>query len=160
MGNIIDWYQGRSQREQRLILLMLAIALPLLTWLLIVRPLQIAYDDALQAHLEAVDRNGRVHWLVEQSERGPIATPASAGTDLTLVVAELASRQGLQLAANDPSGQNRVRINVAAGSPIAMQGFLADLEMEGVAIDSLRMAPTADGGGGATLSAELSRTVK
>ena len=66
-----EWYVSRSERERRLILIMLAIAVPLLAWLIVVLPLSQARESALERHVEAIDRNGRVRALADP-DRGRV----------------------------------------------------------------------------------------
>ena len=147
-----EWYLTRSERERRLILLMLAIAVPLLAWLLVVRPLERSYERALDEHLAAVDRNGRVRALA--------AAPRTAGPgvaiegDLGLIVAESAAQAGLS-ADSSASGPDAVTVTIAsARAPAAVQ-WLRDFELRGLRVEDLRMTPGADGT--VSLSARLAR---
>lgn len=149
------WYGGRSTREQRLILLMLVIALPLLAWLLVVQPLGRAYDAALDRHLQSVDRNGRVRALAEGARTGVTAAAAAPAQDLGMLVTESAGRAGLAVAANESSGAGLADVTIAqAPAAVAMQ-WLRELETGGVSIEELRMAPA--GQGLVSVSARLER---
>ncbi len=151
-----EWVGTRSLREQRLLLLMAAIALPLLLWLLVVRPVAAAYDAALERHLEAVDRNGRVRALA--AAEGRTVSGASSTADLALVIAERAAQSGLTLDSNSASGPNDVSIVISEGQTIATTQWLAQLEREGFQVADLRMTPTA--GGNVAVTARLVRTVR
>lgn len=140
------WYQSRSARERRLILLMTAIALPLLAWLLVVMPLSNAYESALDRHLEAVDRNGRVRALADPSRIArPVVAPAAGGAELALVVAEAATQSGLTLDSNSAAGPDAVTITIAQARPTAAVQWLRDFELRGIRVEDLRMSPAADG---------------
>lgn len=153
---IRERFLARPQRERRLILLMLAIAIPVFAWLLVVQPLDRAYDNALHRHLEAIDRNGRVRSLTElgRTRTGPVA--ATAGAELGLVVAESASRAGLVLDSNSASGVNSVSIAIASAQPTAAMLWLRDFELQGIKVEDLRMAPA--GEGAVSLTAQLVRS--
>lgn len=152
---IRKYYGARTQREQRLILLMLGIAVPLLITLLIVIPLSNAYDRALDEHLEAVDRNGRVRQLAKLAKNRPASAPAAGGADLSLIVAESASRAGLTLDSNSAAGGNAVAVTIgAAPAPLAVQ-WLREFETRGVVIEDLRLTPAANGN--VSVSARLAR---
>ncbi len=140
-----DWYGSRSQREQRMLLLMTAIALPLLIWFLIVRPLSNAYDSALDRHLAAVDLNGRVRALAAGKIGRPIVNVGAPNSDIALIIAERAAQSGLVLDTNTAAGPNDVSISIAAAPTIAATQWLAQLERDGFAINDLRMTPTPDG---------------
>ncbi|HUE78649.1 MAG TPA: type II secretion system protein GspM [Sphingomicrobium sp.] len=143
---IREWYGSRSARERRLILLMVALAVPLLAWLLVVLPLSTAYESALDRHLQAVDRNGRVRALADpQRSARPAAAPVVGGPDLSLVVAEAAAQAGLTLDGNSAAGADAVTITIAQARPTAAVQWLRDFELRGIAVDDLRMTPGADG---------------
>ncbi len=143
---IRQWYVSRSLRERRLILIMLGIALPLLVWLLVVLPLSRAYDEALERHLEAVDRNGRVRALAEPNREERPAVPVLAGgPDLSLIIAESATQAGLTLDSNTAAGPDAVSISIAQARPTAAVQWLRDFELRGIRVEDLRMAPGADG---------------
>lgn len=143
---IRQWYESRSARERRLILVMLAVAVPLLAWLLVVAPLGNAYDSALERHLEAVDRNGRVRSLADPSRASrPAVVPAPGGADLALVVAEAAAQSGLTIDSASPAGADSVTIAIAQARPTAAVQWLRDFELRGIRVEDLRMAPAADG---------------
>jgi general secretion pathway protein M len=151
---VTEWYAARSLREQRLLAAMLVIALPLFLWLLVIVPLNRAYDSALERHLAAVDRSGRVRALAEvgNASRAGAAVP---GGDITLVVAERAARAGLTLASNSAAGAGQVQISVASAKATAITGWLAGLERDGLTLDDVRIAPTGDGN--VSLSARVGR---
>jgi general secretion pathway protein M len=140
-----EWYVTRSEREQRLILLMLAIALPLLAWLLVVRPLETSYDRALDAHLAAVDRNGRVRALAATPRDAGVRSGGVAEGDLGLIVAEAATQAGFALDSSAAAGPDAVTVTIAsARAPAAVQ-WLRDFELRGIRVEDLRMNPAADG---------------
>ena len=137
------WYLSRSARERRLLLLMLAIALPLLVWLLVVRPLDRAYEAALQDHLDAVDRNGRVRALARLAEQQPQGKAnAALGPDLVVVVAESAAQAGIPLDRNEAGGPNEVTVSAASAPLRSVVPWLQSLEARGLGVAELRVVPT------------------
>jgi general secretion pathway protein M len=141
-----QWYVARSSRERRLILLMLAIAVPLLAWLLVVMPLGKAYDEALDRHLEAVDRNGRVRALAEARDSPrPQAAAVAGGPELPLVIAEAATQAGLTVDSNSVAGPDDMTVSIAQARPAAAVQWLRDFELRGIRVEDLRMTPSADG---------------
>ncbi|MBA2466976.1 MAG: type II secretion system protein M, partial [Sphingomonas sp.] len=141
-----EWYVARSVRERWLIMLMIGIAAPLLAWLLVVVPLDNAYDTALQRHLEAIDRNGRIRALAdpERSVRSTLA-PVATGPDLQLVIAESAAQAGLTLDSNAAIGPDAVTVTIAQARATAAVQWLRDFETRGIRVEDLRMTPGADG---------------
>ena len=150
-----DWYLSRTQREQRLILLMLAIALPMLAWLLVVRPLDAAYDDAVQDHLEAVSRHGRVLALADAAKSAPARRTRASNADLQLVVTESASQAGIALQGTNPGGPNVIDVSVAGGRAPALAQWLAQFEAQGISVQQMTMTPLPDGT--VNMSARLAR---
>lgn len=154
MTSISGWFQARSEREQRLILVMLAVALPVLLWLLVWRPVELALDGAQERHAEAVQRNGRVKAAAAalKQARQPRETPAG---DLAAYVGEAAGRAGLSLSSAEAQGPERAAVTIASGDTRAMIGWLRTLEQQGLVVRDLRLTPAGDGS--AALTAVLSR---
>jgi general secretion pathway protein M len=153
--SVRDWFVGRTTREQQLILLMLAIALPVLAWLLVVRPLSAVYDDALEDHLAAIDRHGRVMALAEAAKSTPARRVAANKADLQLVVTEAARQAGIVLQGAAPSGPNAVDVTIAGSRATALGQWLAQFEAQGIAIQQMTMTPLPDGT--VNMSARLAR---
>lgn len=152
-----EWYVARSARERLLILLMLAIAAPLLAWLLVVQPLGRVYQEALDRHLEAVDRNGRVRALADAAGSAVRAPPASAARqELGLVVADAAARAGIALDSNSPAGPGTVSVAIGQAPPGAVMQWLREFEQSGIRIEELRIAPS--GERTVSVSARLARS--
>jgi general secretion pathway protein M len=151
-----QWFAGRSPRERWMIILMQAIAVPVLAWLLIVRPLNSAYDSTLERHLQAVDRNGRVRMLAELARKQPAAARVAAPiADVGLVVAESASLSGLSLDGNNPAGPNSVSVSASQAAPSQALQWLRDLEARGLAVQEWRMTPA--GTGTVSLTARIAK---
>lgn len=152
---IREWYGARTKREQLLVMLMAAIALPLLAWLLIVMPLGKAQDEALEKHLQAVDRNGRVAALAEAIKAQPARSGVARNVDLQLVVTEAAGLAGVTLAEAAPAGPDAVTVSIDNSTAAAAGEWVRSLEARGLVVEELRMTPTAEGG--VNVSARLAR---
>lgn len=155
MSSLVLWYRGRSEREQRLLLLMLAVAIPLLLWLLVWRPVTGALDTAWDRHRDAVERHGRVLAAVEamKGARQPVAAPIAG--EIAALAGESAGRSGLTLSSAAAQGPDRASVSIAAGEPRAMLAWLRGLEAQGIAVEDLRMTPAPDGS--VALTAVLAR---
>jgi len=154
--SIREWFAGRSPRERWMVILMLAIVVPVVAWLLVVRPLNSAYDAALERHLQAVDRNGRVRMLAELARKQPGRARAAAPVaDLGLVVAEAAGQSGLTLDGNNPIGPNSVSVSVGQASASQALQWLRDLEARGLVVLEWRMTPA--GAGSVSLTARIAK---
>lgn len=147
------WYRARSRREQRLLQLMAAIVIPLLVWLLLVRPLGNAYDEALRRHLQAVDRNGRVKALAARASGGAANAPAAV-PDLVLFLSDSARQHGIAAEGRAASAPGSAVISIASsGAPTALE-WLRGLEADGYRVSDVRIAPT--GGGAVAVTATVS----
>ena len=150
-----EWYSARTGREQKLILLMTAIALPVLGWLFVL-PFANAYDDAFKRHLEAVDRHGRILSLADAVTDAPAGRSADSGADLQVVVSDAASQAGITLQSANAMGPDAFEIAITGTSaPIVTQWF-RDLESRGIFVQELRMNPQPDGS--LSVSARLARS--
>ena len=138
------WFSSRSLREQRLLIAMTVIASLLLLWLVVVRPLNLAYAAALERHLAAIDRNGQVKAMAEANTGRAAPTANVGGADITLVLAERAAQSGLVLASNNATGPNDASISIATASAIAASQWLARLEQDGFEVRDVAMTPAAD----------------
>lgn len=148
---LTDWYRARSLRERRLLMLMAAIAVPLLVWLLLVVPLERAYDNALQRHLQAVDRNARVKALAASGAAGT-ARQRSAVPDVQLFLTDSALQRGLTAVAQAGEAPGTASVTIAsAPAPVALE-WLRELEQQGFRISDLRIAPAGNGAVAVTAS--------
>lgn len=139
-----DWLTARSLREQRLLIAMTVLAVMLLAWLVVVRPLNLAYSAALERHIAAVDRNGRVKAMAD-ADKGRAAPAGNVGgADLTLVLAERAAQSGLILASNNAAGPDEASVSIAAASAIVASQWLARLEEDGFEVRDVTMTPTGE----------------
>ena len=139
-----DWYGARSQREQRMLLAMAAIGLPLLLWLALIVPLDRAYDRALERQLDAVDRHSRILGLAKRAKGSPAIRPAQVA-DLGLFLADNARQAGLTaLSSAAPQPGSSIVTIAAANAPAALE-WLRALEAQGYAISDMRIAPAANG---------------
>lgn len=149
MTGLRAWFAGRSSRERRLLLVMLALAVVTLLWAGIVIPVRDALSSARERHAGAVDRLGttisRVDLLRDVGRR-----PALAGDLVALVRAE-ADQAGFALATIDAEGTDRVRATVQSARPGALAGWLARLEARGVLVDSATLTDHGDRTVGAVL---------
>lgn len=150
MSPIVAWYTGRSQREKRLILVMLALLVVTILWAGIIRPVQDGLDSTRDRHARAVVRLGEVRAqvaAVKAIQRGRARTPEGPLAD---AIRARADEAGFALASLEPDG-DRVRIGIAQAKPGALLGWIAGLEGDGLLVD----ASTVNGNGDGTVSATL-----
>jgi general secretion pathway protein M len=148
------WFLARTPRERWLILLMLAIALVVLSWLLVARPLVAGLEAARTRHAAAVQRHGAILAQLAQLENAPRVSVEAASAPLALRIADSATRAGVRLGGSEPRGASSVVVSIAAGPPTTALAWLRQLEAQGISVRELTISPA--GQGSVTISATLS----
>jgi len=148
LAPVTDWFMARSLRERWLLALMLAIAVPLLCFLLIYRPLTAAIERAEQRHAAAVTNHGLVLSRLAQLDR--VQRPAAraipqSSAPLSLRVTEAAALAGVSLSANEPRGTASALITLAPAAPTAALRWLRQLEEQGIIVRELTITPQPGG---------------
>ena len=142
------WWAERSQRERRLILVMLALAVIVLGWLMVVRPLSDALDTAKTRHAAAVVALGEARARVPQSA-GPRVMPPTLPVDSLIArTANEAGFPGARVAGQGPTGASVV---VDAARPQALFAWVLRLEQSGLVVERLRARANSD----RTIAAEI-----
>lgn len=146
------WIDARSRREQLLLLLMAAIAVPILAWLLLIRPIAGAYDRALVDHLKAIDLHGRV---LAMTSSAPAPGRGTSNGDLQLLIPQSAVAAGLTLQRAETAGPDAIDVTAAGAQATVVGQWLQRLEAEGIRVEQFSMTQVP--GGTTTMSARLVR---
>ncbi|WP_303718655.1 type II secretion system protein GspM [Brevundimonas naejangsanensis] len=138
-SSVVALWDGRSLREQRMLAVMGVLALGLLVWLGVVRPLDGWRADQARARLAAERQMAQVQTAVAQ--RGTRPTEV---VDLQALVASSASVAGVQPALGMSEGG---RLGFRLDRVTTTQAFrwLAALEQGGARIEELGVVENADG---------------
>lgn len=150
MSNLTTWYHGRSLRERRLILVMLALLVVTILWAGIIRPVRDGLESTRERHAGAEVRLGEVQRQVAQVKAIQRGRPRAPEGPLADVIRTRADEAGFALSSLEPEGNN-VRIGIATAKPGALLGWIAGLEADGLLVD----ASTITGNGDGTVSATL-----
>ena len=143
----MSWWSERSRREQRLIQVMLGLALIVLGWLLVVRPLSDSLAAAKTRHEAAVVALGEA-----RARTIPGATPgAPAAGPVDALVARTANEAGFTNARITSQGAERASVAVDAARPQVLFGWVARLEQSGLRVERLTARTNSD----RTLAAEI-----
>lgn len=133
------WWDGRTRREQGLLVVMLVILLALLLWLGVARPAWAWRAAAADHRLQAISDRVRVEAgvrLLASPETVVVTATSPAG--IQPVVVETAEAAGLTLTtAMDASGDLGFRASSASSA--ALFGWLADLRASH-GIETIRLA--------------------
>jgi general secretion pathway protein M len=143
----MSWWAERSRREQRLIQTMLVLAVIVLGWLLVVRPLTDSLAAARERHAAAVLALGEA-----RARMIPGATPgAPAAGPVDALIARAANEAGFANARVISQGTERASVAVDAARPQVLFGWVARLEQMGLVVERLAARTNSD----RTLAAEL-----
>ncbi|MGE0179829.1 MAG: type II secretion system protein GspM [Sphingomonas sp.] len=138
----MSWWRARSEREQRLLIVMAALALLVLGWLLVVRPLGDAFDRARERHGAAVVALAEARARTDPGGGGRAAGPPPLPLDA--LVSRTAAEAGFSTARVTGGGAATARLTLDAARPQALFGWLARLEAQGVTIERLRARANPD----------------
>lgn len=150
MNSLTAWYQGRSLRERRLILVMLALLVVTILWAGIIRPVRDGLVSTRERHASAEVRLGEVQRQVAQVKAIQRGRPRAPEGPLVDAIRTRADEAGFSLSSLEPEGNN-VRIGIATAKPGALLGWIAGLEADGLLVE----ASTITGNGDGTVSATL-----
>jgi general secretion pathway protein M len=140
-----NWWQSRTLREQRLILVMLSLMAIVLVWLAILRPIGDAHSAAKERHGKAVialaEARARAASIrsLERQRRPALNMP------IETLVGQSASEAGFALSQLRGEGGTRVTLAIAAARPQAFFAWVERLEREhGFIVDRLTAGTNSD----------------
>ena len=140
------WWAARSERERWLVGAMLVLAVVVLGWLLVVRPLSDALDAAKIRHGDAAAALAEARARARPAAAGPAAAgPAEA------IVVRSAGAAGFPGARVVGQGPGRAMASLDAARPQALFAWIAQMETQGLAVARLNLHANQDH----TLAAEL-----
>lgn len=151
MAALRAWFSALSLREKRLVLAALALAFVTLFWFALVRPVSDGLASARTRHADAVQRLAEIEGqlaamrIAQRTRAAPLRAP------LETVVRESAAEAGFALATVSPQPDNGLQIAITAARPAAFFAWVADLEANGMLVESLSTTDNGD----QTVSASL-----
>ena len=154
MTNLRSWFDARSLREKRLLIVMIALAVITLIWAAVIRPIGDGLSSTRERYADAVVRFGATETRVEALQAAQRARPQPIPGTLADAVRLAADNAGFTLASLDQTGQSQVRIGIQSARPAALAGWLARLETAGVLVDQATLTDNGDRTVGVTLVLE------
>lgn len=140
-AEFLDWWRGRSVREQRLLLVMFALLAVTVLWLGIYRPMEAALSNARERHQQAVIRLGEVRAAAAALKSGPaVGLPGP----LVSVVTQAATDAGFANAVVTPQGDRRVSVSIPSARPAPFFAWIASLEARGIVVERLSARANSD----------------
>jgi general secretion pathway protein M len=156
IGELQTWFRSRSLREQRLLLVMLALLALTIVWVGIILPVTDALSTARTRHDAAVvvlaETEARVH-DIKALERD---RPSALGAPLDTIIRDRANLAGFALANVARVGDNGVQIGIGSARPGALMTWVAGLEDDGILVDTLTLTDNGD----RTVAAQISLRVR
>ena len=150
MNALLIWFRGRTVREQRLLMVMVALLVITVVFDGIIRPVRDGLESTRQRHASAEIRLGEVKAQVAQVKAIQRARPRVPEGPLADAIRTRADEAGFVVANLEPDG-DRIRITIATARPGPLLGWIAGLEADGLLVD----ASTINGNGDGTVSATL-----
>jgi len=147
-GTLFFWWQARSERERILLLVMLALALFLIGWLLVARPLAERLDAVKARHEAAAIALAEARARVAQSGGSAVVAPSPLPADS--LIGGTATEAGFAGARIAAQGPERATLAIDAARPQAFFTWILRLESSGLVVERLRAQANAD----RTISAE------
>ncbi|MDQ1159084.1 general secretion pathway protein M [Sphingomonas sp. SORGH_AS 950] len=142
MTSLKLWFDGRSTREKRLLLVMAALMVVTLLWGGILRPLGDGLSGARERHADAVIRLGEAQAIADEL-RQRRRRPALSGT-LADTIRLSAEQAGFTLSGLTEDGPGRVRAQIASARGAALTPWLARLERGGVLVEQATLTDNGD----------------
>jgi general secretion pathway protein M len=136
------WWQARSPRERTLLTVMAVLAVIVLGWLLLVRPLADSLEAAKARHGAAVVALGEAKARDDARRAGADAPAAPLPIDGLL--APSAAEAGFPAARVTGQGPAAAIVAIDAARPQALFGWVAQMERRGLAVERLRAQANPD----------------
>ena len=135
-----SWWQGRSQREQVLVSIMVALFLAVFCWLAILQPIEKGLATARQDNGLAMERLERV-----RRDASALKAKMVFATDAAqAIVSRSANEAGFTPTRLDPQSGNRVIIALPAAKPVGLIRWLKSLDAQGVFVEQISLRPNSD----------------
>lgn len=137
------WWAGRSRREQVMLLVAGVLAALVLGWLLVIRPLDGALEEAQARHDAALLALAEAK--ADEAARSSAPPPAYAPAGpIDGLVGRTAAEAGFPDARIEAAGPDQASATIAAARPQAVFAWIAGLERQGVRVESLDARANSD----------------
>lgn len=144
MKNLQAWWRTRTLREQRLLLVMGALALLVLAWLLVIRPLGDALSEAKGRHGAAAIALAEARGLSEAIRAAEAGAPAALPMPLDSMISQAATEAGFTITRLDRHSSVQTSLVMDAVRPQAFFTWVAQMEARGLIVERLTATPNTD----------------
>ena len=142
--NFKRWFDARSLREKRLLLVMAALAGLTLVWGGVIRPVSDGLSSARERYAGAVIRLGDTESRLAAVQALQQNRPVALSGPLEANVRARAEAAGFPLSAVSAIDTGRVQIAINSARPAALLAWIADLEGSGILVETLNVTNNGD----------------
>lgn len=143
------WFEARSAREKRLLLVMAALMVVTIVWAGVIRPVRDGLSSSAARHADAVVRLGETEAAVAAIRRG--GQPPALGASLSDAVRARADQAGFTLTNLAEEAPGRIRVQIPSARAGALTRWLARLEAGGIVVQQATLTDNGDRTVGAML---------
>lgn len=141
MAVFTPWWNDRTPRERVALAIMAALLGGLLIWLLVLRPLGAAREQAMADATAAAARRAEAETLIAAIR----ARPAATGAPVQDIISRRLAEAGLQAARLEAQGSGQAVVEIAAVNGRLLLGWASGLEArDGLVIDQLEATRNPD----------------
>lgn len=151
------WFDARSLREKRLLLVMAALLALTVVWYGVIRPVGDGLSDARARHADAVIRLGETRAAVAAIRGAQGNRPPPLTGTLADAVRARAADAGFTLASLTEDGPGRVRVAIQSARASALLPWVARLESAGILVDAATFTDNGDRTVGVSLTLKARR---
>lgn len=152
MTALREWFGALSQREKIMVGFLSVLVGLTIAWYGIYQPLSSASTDAALRYQQSVERQARIESKVAALEQPAAAQSDAPSGQIDAFVSRRAGEAGFAVGRIDPQSGGTVDIVIDSAKPVALFGWLSELESQGLAVQKLSVNPT----GGGTVTANIS----
>jgi general secretion pathway protein M len=150
--NARNWFVGLSKREKILVGMAGLLLAGLIGFYGFARPMVGAMESAEERYLAAVERQARIDAKVAALRQPVDGTVVRFSGAIDAFVGQSAGETGIAVASVTPQSDSRVNMVVESAKPTALFGWLARIEQQGIAVESLSINPMDNGTISATMT--------
>jgi general secretion pathway protein M len=131
---LITWFNGRSLRERRMLLVMLALLVLTILWFGIALPVSDGLSSSRTRLNDAIVRLGDTESRIDAVKALQRSQPSPISGALADYLRQSAGNAGFALSNVEAQNDDRTKITVATARPAALFSWIADLEQAGVIV--------------------------
>lgn len=142
---LIAWWRTRTSREQGLLLAMAGLAVIVLAWLLVVRPMSDALSEAKQRHGAAIIALAETRMQAAAIRAAQEKAPATSDAPVDILISQSATEAGFPVTRIDRHSASKATLVLEAVRPQTFFGWIRQMEeVRGLTVERLSATPNTD----------------